>query len=134
MTRPLSKRRLAFGLLLALLGLIVLLPTALVMVAATTETGLQIVAQRLKKVGRVQIDARGIEGSLTGGFRIASLTIDHPRVHLEFGDVEGRAAVLPLMWQTIELPRVQARTALIQVHPAPPPRPGTPRWPRSGVR
>lgn len=121
-----KKRRLALAICGGLLGLVVLLPTAGVLWLASTESGLKLIAARLneKPIGRVKLTVRGAEGSLIRGFRVEFLGIDNPWVHLEFTRVAGDTKVLPLLWQTVELPRLSAETALVQVLP-PPPRTGT---------
>jgi translocation and assembly module TamB len=110
-----TKRRAGLIVLAALVGLAVLLPTGVVFYLASSESGLRLIAARVQQIGRVRIASTGVEGTLTGGFRIATLVIDNPWVHLEFTQVEGRAAVLPLLWQTIDLPELRTATALVQV-------------------
>ena len=109
-------RRRRIALLLA--GLLVLLPSAAVLVVASTERGLQAVATRLGRLGPVTLHAEGVSGTLAGGARIELLDIEHPRVHLRFTGIDIRLQLAPLLWQTIDVPALQLETALVEVrHP-----------------
>lgn len=122
-----SKRRLGLIVLAVALGVLVLLPTAFVMYLATTESGLRIIAARIRRIGPVEIIATGVSGTLTGGFRVETLTIDNPWVHLDITQGAGRVEVLPLLWQNIDAPELGVRSVFIQIKPPPPRRPGPKR-------
>ena len=60
-------RRRRIALLLA--GLLVLLPSAAVLVVASTAWGLQAVATRLGKIGSVTVHVEGVSGTLAAVLR-----------------------------------------------------------------
>jgi len=105
------RRRIA----LVLAGILVALPTATLMVIASTEWGLRNVATRLGKLGPVTLQVEGVSGTLARGARIEMLDIRHRRVHLHFTGIEGRLRLAPLLWQTISVPDLKIATALIEV-------------------
>ena len=105
------RRRIHF----ALLALLLLTPTAALMVVAGTEWGLQAVATRLGKLGPVTLHVEGVSGTLSGGARIDRLDIQHRRVHLQFTGIEGRIRLAPLLWQTLSVRELRIRTMLIEV-------------------
>ncbi len=105
------RRRIA----LVLLGILIVLPSAALLVVASTEWGLQAVATRLGVLGPVTLQVEGVSGTLAGGARIELLDIEHERVHLRFTGIEGRLRLAPLLWQTISVPQLSIQTALIEV-------------------
>ncbi len=123
----LRKRRLGFIVLSIALGVLVLLPTAAVLYLATTESGLRIIASRIRKIGPVEIIATGVSGTLTGGFRVEALSIDNPWIHLDIQKGYGRIEVLPLLWQNIDAPELGVQNVFLQIKPPPPRRPGPKR-------
>jgi translocation and assembly module TamB len=91
-----------------------------------TESGLRTVAQLLnRRLGPVTLHIEGVAGTLAGGARVAHLTIDHQRVHLQIDEASGRLSLLPLIWQSIQTRDVTVGSLLIQV--LPPPKQGG-RW------
>ena len=107
------RRRIAIG----LLALLTLLPSAAVIWVAATERGLQLLATRLHQVGPVLLQIDGASGSLAGGFHLDSFDLQHRRVHLHLVNVDGRVALLPLLWQTLTVTRLQIDDALVDVLP-----------------
>ena len=117
--------------LLALLVLVGLLPSALLYFVVATEAGLAFAAARLHRVGPVMLTLDGASGSLADGFRLRSLDIEHRRVHLRFEGIEGHVALLPLLWRRIEVPDLAVDRALVEVRrytPAPGAKPWVPRF------
>ena len=105
------RRRIHF----ALLAVLLLTPSALLMLVAGTEWGLQAVAQRLDRIGPVRLHLEGVSGTLARGARIAVLDIQHRRVHLHFTGIEGRLRLAPLLWQTLSVRELHIRTMQIDV-------------------
>lgn len=110
-----SRRRL---IALIVLGILVVLPSAALVLVASTEWGLQTVATRLGTIGPVRLHVEGVSGTLSGGARIDLLDIEHERVHLRFTGIQGRLRLAPLLWQTISVPKLTVQTALIEVRRA----------------
>jgi len=107
------RRRIAIG----LLALVTLLPSAAVVWLATTERGLQLLATHVHKAGPVTLQIDGASGTLAGGFHLESFDLQHKRVHLHLLDVRGQLALLPLLWQTLTVKRLQVGDALVDVRP-----------------
>ena len=63
--------------LLPILALLLLVPSGVVYVVATTQWGLQMVASRLGKAGPVTIAAGKVTGTLVDGFTVDTLRIQH---------------------------------------------------------
>lgn len=107
------RRRIAIG----LLALVTLLPSAAVVWLAATERGLQTLATRLHQVGPVTLQIEGASGTLASGFHLDVFDLRHKRVHLHLLDLNGQLALLPLLWQTLTVTRLQVGDALIDVRP-----------------
>ena len=109
-----------FALLLGVMSLYLL---------AYTSRGLEVVVRQLNgRHGPVSIRVEGASGALARWVHIDHLVIDHRRAHIELDDVEGRISVLPLIVQTIRVPRLHARRLLVHALSDPVPRP--PQAPR----
>ncbi len=124
--RHFSRRRLQF-----IWGLIVLLsvPLSALYYLAFTEAGLQLIATALSgHLGPVDIQLRGVSGTLAYGVHVDLLVIDHRRAHIEIEDASGKLAILPLAWQTLRVPEVHA--ARLLVHALSPPDDGREHSPR----
>ena len=91
--------------LLALLGILLLVPTAAVYYVATTESGLQFITHRLGKMGNVTVTAGEARGTLVGGFTLSSLRVQHRRADVQIGKIEARIDLLPLLlMQRVRVP------------------------------
>jgi len=98
--------------------LLVALTEAALYYLAYTQSGLAVVASALnRRFGPVNIQLRGVSGTLAHGVHVDLLVIDHRRVHIEIEDVSGRLAILPLAWRTIRVPEVHAARLLIHALP-----------------
>lgn len=106
------------------LALLLLVPAALLTWVATTEAGLQAVVARLQHLGPVTLRIDGIEGSLTGGVRAQRFELHHRRVHIVATDLAGEIDLLPLLWQTVSVRRLDMASLSIDV----------PRVPDTGKR
>ncbi len=101
--------------------LLVALTLAALYYLAYTESGLAVVASALnRRFGPVQIQLRGVSGTLAHGVHVELLVIEHRRVHIEVEDAEGRLAILPLAWRTIRVPQLHAARILIRMLPGAP--------------
>ena len=107
-------------LLLIVSGLLVLLavavPSAAIYYTIYTESGLQFVVRRIPhRIAGVTLDIVGVTGTVAHGIRAERVEIDHERVHLRFEGIEGRVALLPLLWQTIRTRDAVIRSAYVEV-------------------
>ncbi len=92
-----------------------------------TPGGLQrLVTLSSRQLGHVTLQISGASGTLHGGVHIDRLVLDHPRVHIVATGMDGRVALLPLLWQTIRVSQLQI--ASLQIHILPHPPPGGPPW------
>ena len=112
-----TRRRVGLAIGVVLAVLLVVLPSAVVLLLASTEAGLQRVAQLVNSRvwGRATIRAEGARGTLARGFTLEHLVVDNPWVHLDITGLAGEVELLPLLWQTIALPNVQMRTGFVQL-------------------
>jgi len=98
--------------------LLLALPLAALYYLAYTESGLTVLASHLNgRVGWVDIQLRGVSGTLAHGLHVDSLVLDHRRVHIEVDDASGRLAILPLAWRTIRVPQLHAARLLVHALP-----------------
>jgi translocation and assembly module TamB len=92
-----------------------------------TEGGLQrLVSLSNRRLGHVTLQISGARGTLHAGVHIDQLVVDHPRVHIVAGNLDGRVALLPLLWQTIRVAHLQIGT--LQIHVLPHPAQGGAAW------
>jgi translocation and assembly module TamB len=122
-----SRRR---KILLALLGIVVLMPTALLYWAATTEPGLRFVLDRVRKVGPVQITAEDVRGTLASGVEIGLLRVQHRLSDTRVEAASGRINLLSLLLRRqVDVPRLAARRVEVILLEDPEDRaPGEPRF------
>ncbi|HEY4975617.1 MAG TPA: hypothetical protein VII41_18545, partial [Steroidobacteraceae bacterium] len=96
------------------------LPLAALYYLAYTQSGLAVVAAHLNgHFAYVDIQLRGVTGTLAHGLHIDSLVIDHRRAHIEIDDASGRLAILPLAWRTIRVPQLHLGRLLVHALPRP---------------
>ena len=102
--------------LLALLGILLLVPTAAVYYVATTESGLQFLTRRLGKMGTMTVTAGEARGTLVDGFTLSSLRIQHRRVDVQVGKIEARIDLLPLLlMQRVRVPQAHIDQVSVKV-------------------
>jgi translocation and assembly module TamB len=95
--------------LLGLLALVLLVPSAVLYMVATTERGLQFVVARLDKAGPVIITAGTVTGTLVDGFHIDRLRVQHRLSDVTIENASGRIKLLPLLLlQRFSLPEAKA--------------------------
>ncbi|HWL62868.1 MAG TPA: translocation/assembly module TamB domain-containing protein [Steroidobacteraceae bacterium] len=115
--------------LLVLLGVLLLLPSATVYWVVTTEAGLNFLVKRLQKVGPVTITAGETTGTLVRGITISTLRVQHRLADIHVEEVTGRVSLMPLLLRReIEVPEFTARRIAITLIDDPVERP--PRPPR----
>jgi len=99
-----------------------------------TTAGAQFVVRHLPRhMAGITLDIVGLTGTVADGLHVERVEIDHELVHLKFTDIAGRAALAPLLLQTIRVPHASIASAEItvkrRVHPPTPSPPGfLPRW------
>lgn len=110
-------RRLFHSSWIALVALL-LLVGALVYYAGWTESGFRhIAALASRRLGPVTMQITGARGTLHGGLHVDSFTLDHHRVHISATDIEGRVALLPLLWQSINVRSSHIGSVQVRVLP-----------------
>jgi translocation and assembly module TamB len=115
--RSITRRRLQF---IWSIVLLLSVPLSGLYYLAFTEGGLQLVATALSgHLGPVDIQLRGVSGTLAYGVHVDLLIIDHRRAHIEIEDATGKLAILPLAWQTIRVPEVHAARLLVHARSVP---------------
>ena len=119
-------RRLFHTSWILLLALAVLVGGAIYYVGWTSGGLQRLVALSSRRLGHVTLQISGASGTLHGGVHIDRLVVDHPRVHIVATGLDGRVALLPLLWQTIRVSQLQI--AGLQIHVLPHPPPGGPPW------
>ena len=107
-------------LLLVLSGLLILVaiaaPSAAIYFTVFTERGLQFIVRRVPhRIAGVTLDIINVTGTIAHGIRAERVEIDHERVHLRFEGIEGRVALMPLLWQTIRTRDAVIRSAYVEV-------------------
>jgi len=92
-------------LLLVLLVLLLTLPLAALFALTHSEATLQFVARHLpQRFGSIEkLAVTGVQGTLAGGLRIASIEVIHDVAAVRVRDIKLRIDTLPLLWQTIEV-------------------------------
>jgi hypothetical protein len=83
-----------------------------------TEAGLQrLVSLANRRLGPVTLSLTGARGTLHSGLHFDRVEVDHQRVQIIATGVDGRAALLPLLWQTISVTRLDIGDVLVHVLP-----------------
>jgi translocation and assembly module TamB len=112
-------RRLLHTSWISLLALVLLVAGASYYIG-WTPSGLQrLVSLSNRRLGHVTLQISGARGTLHGGVHIDQLVVDHPRVHIVAINLDGRVALLPLLWQTIRVAHLQIEGLQIHVLPHP---------------
>jgi len=110
---------------------LVLLVAGAIYYAGWTESGLQrLTALASRQLGPVTLSIVGARGTLHGGVHVDQVEVDHQRVRVIARDVDARVTLLPLLWQTIRLSRLDIGDVYIQVlpHTGPPGEPWEPHF------
>ncbi|MGB8327084.1 MAG: translocation/assembly module TamB domain-containing protein [Steroidobacteraceae bacterium] len=110
------RRHLTFA-ALGLTALAVVAPIAIAAWLAYTPAGLRFVVARIPTtIAGATIGIGHISGTLAGGVTLDSFVLEHERVSLRVEHVEGRVALLPLLWQTIAVSDARIGSAFVAVH------------------
>ena len=82
-----------------------------------TQPGLRFAVRMLpEKMGTSRIQIRNVQGTLAGGFALEYFELHHPRATVKVDQLKARVAVLPLLWQTIEVREASIKRAFVQVY------------------
>ncbi len=101
--------------LLGLLVLVLLTPSAVLYWIVSTQAGLRFVTGHLGKIGPVTITVENASGTFADGFKLGSLRIQHRRVDIRITNAEGRLRLLPLLHRQIQLASGTAQQVSVQV-------------------
>ena len=97
---------------------LVLLVVGVIYYLGWTESGLKrLVSLANGRVGPVTLSLTGARGTLHGGLHFDRVEIDHQRVQIVATQLDGRLALLPLLWQTISLTRLDIGDVIVHVLP-----------------
>jgi translocation and assembly module TamB len=87
-----------------------------------TPGGLQrLVSLSNRRLGHVTLQISGARGTLHDGVHIDRVEVDHERVQIIATGLDGRVALLPLLWQTIRVAHLKIGDLRIHVLPHPQP-------------
>lgn len=108
-------------LLLVLIVVVVMAPTAGLYWLASTEAGLRFIASHLGQRGPVNITATDVTGTLAGGFTASFVRVQERHVDVQVTGVAARLRLLPLLVQRrIEIERLEATQVRVQLFRVPP--------------
>ncbi len=97
---------------------LVLLVFGVIYYLGWTEAGLQrLVSLANRRLGPVTLSLVGARGTLHSGVHFDRVEVDHARVQIIANQVDGRAALLPLLWQTISVTHLEIGDVTIHVLP-----------------
>jgi translocation and assembly module TamB len=83
-----------------------------------TEAGLRWMASMAnRRIGPVELEIEGARGTLHAGIHIDRVVVRHRRVLVTAEGVEGNLALLPLLWQTIDVQRASIGRVEVRVLP-----------------
>ncbi len=95
-----------------------LLATLGIYYAGWTESGLQRLASLAsRRLGPVTLAISGARGTLHGGLHADRVEVDHERVRVIVTGIDGRVTLLPLLWQTIRVSRLELGNVRVEVLP-----------------
>lgn len=108
--------KIRYPILLDLLTMLLLAPTAALYYTAGTESGLQFMAARLNRTfGPVTLTVEGASGSLRHGFHLERLRVQHRLADTDLRDVTGKINFVPLLAQRIQLQEARVGRADVTV-------------------
>ncbi len=82
-----------------------------------TQAGLRFALRMLPgKIGESRMQIRNLQGTLAGGFTLEYFQLNHPRATVKVDKLTARVAVLPLLWQTIDVRDATIARAFVQVY------------------
>ncbi len=104
---------------ISLLALVLLVGGAIYYVGWTPGGLQRIVSLSSRQLGPVTLKISGVRGTLHGGLHIDRIEVDHARMQVVATNVDGRVALLPLLWQTIRVAHLSMADVKIHVLPHP---------------
>jgi hypothetical protein len=108
--------KLRYKILLVLLGVLLLTPTALLYFIVSTQAGLRFIANRARgEHGTVTITIENVSGTLADGFSVGFLRVQHRRTDVRITEATGELRLLPLLRRQIVLSSGRARNVTVQV-------------------
>ena len=119
-------RRLLHTSWILLLALALLAGGAIYYVGWTPDGLQRLVSLSNRRLGHVTLQISGARGTLHDGVHIDRLEVDHQRVQIIATNLDGRVALLPLLWQTIRVAHLQI--AAVRIHVLPHPQPSGAPW------
>ncbi len=113
--------------LVAFIGVIVLVPIAIVAMFLYTGLGLAIIAAQLGQLHQYGVYIEGVSGTLAGPLHVERFELDNPRVRIVSHDLVIRPRIRQLLVQTVGVRTLTARDTVVEILPlenaddAPPP-------------
>lgn len=99
------------------LAALLLAAVAVFLLLIYTQAGLRFAVRMLpEKMGQSRIQIRAVQGTLAGGLTLEYFELNHPRTTVKVDKLKARVAVLPLLWQTIEVRDATIQRAFVQVY------------------
>jgi translocation and assembly module TamB len=112
-------RRLLHTSWILLLALVLLVGGAIYYIGWTPGGLQRIVSLSNRKLGPVTLKLSGARGTLHAGLHIDRVEVDHARVQVIATNLDGRVALLPLLWQTIRVAHMTIGDVKVHVLPHP---------------
>ena len=110
-------RRLLHTSWISLLALLLLVAGAIYYLGWTAGGLQRLVWVANRRLGPVTLTISGARGTLHGGLHVDRVVVEHERVRVTAVRVEGRVALLPLLWQTIRVTQAEIGDVQVQVLP-----------------
>ena len=86
------------------LGALLLVAVTAFLFLVYTPAGLRFAVRMLpEKIGESRMQVRNVQGTIAGGFTLQHFELHHPRTTVNVDKLQARVAVLPLLWQTIDV-------------------------------
>jgi translocation and assembly module TamB len=111
--------------LVAFIGMLVLIPVAIVAMLLYTGLGMQIIAGQLDRLHRFGVYIEGVSGALAGPLYVERFELDNPHVHIVSHDLVVRPRIRQLLIQTIGVRALTARDTVVEIRRAPEEPPST---------
>ena len=99
------------------LGALLLVAVTAFLFLVYTPAGLRFAVRMLpEKIGESRMQVRNVQGTIAGGFTLQHFELHHPRTTVKVDRLQARVAVLPLLWQTIDVRGATIERAFVQVY------------------
>jgi translocation and assembly module TamB len=110
-------RRLLHTSWILLLALLLLVAGAIYYLGWTAGGLQRLVWVANRRLGPVTLTISGARGTLHGGLHVDRVVVEHERARVTAVRVDGRVALLPLLWQTIRVTQADIGDVQVQVLP-----------------